>query len=120
MRNLLDFGEGWTFALAVLVTTVSSARLTRLFVNDTFPPVLYLRMWWDAKTAEKPGYRGLWNVLLHCPWCFGPWATALVIGTAIASNLHPVWWVINGWLAISYVASWIVFHDEDGAEVEHG
>ena len=32
--------------------------------------------------------------------------------TALLSDLHPVWWIVNGWLAASYVVSMIVERDD--------
>lgn len=105
-----NFGDSIYFALALVTFILSAARLTRLVVADDYPPTIRLRIWWDTITKD-----GGWSKLAHCPWCFGPWA-ALLIGTwGYLSNLHWTWWVVNGWLATSYVVSWVVFHDEDGA-----
>ena len=94
-------------ASAILVGTFGSARVTRLFVADSWPPSVKLRIWWKGKANE------LWEPLLTCPWCFAPYVVALNMLAAWASELHPVWWMVNLWLALSYLASWIVFHDED-------
>lgn len=53
--------------------------------------------------------------MLHCPWCFGPWCTLVVGLWGVLSYLHWTWWAVNDWLAASYLVSWAVFHDEDGA-----
>jgi hypothetical protein len=96
------------FALAVIVAVLSAARLTRLVVADEYPPTIRLRIWWDTKTHDGP-----WSKLVHCPWCFGPWAALAVGAWGYLSNLHWTWWIFNAWLAISYAVSWVVFHDED-------
>ena len=93
---------------AVVVGVVATARFTRLVVSDSFPPIVRIRMGWDRLTRD-----GSWSELAHCPWCFAPYATAANLAAAILSDLHPAWWIVNGWLAASYAASWIVFHDED-------
>lgn len=95
------------WAIAAVVGTLGSARLTRLMVADSYPPSVKLRIWWKDKV------KNLWEPLLTCPWCFAPYVVAINLAVAYLSNLHTAWWLVNGWLAASYVASWIVFHDED-------
>ena len=107
----LDVADWFVILAAVVVGVVGSARFVRLVTNDKWPPVVRFRIWWDSKT-EKYGEEG-WVVLFHCPWCFAPYVVAVNLAAALLSDLHPAWWVINGWLAASYAASWIVFHDED-------
>jgi hypothetical protein len=106
MRPEID----WTVIAAVVVGVLGSARLTRLIVGDKFPLSVRLRIWWDNHVPEETS---LWNPLLHCPWCLAPWVTLVTIGLAIVTDLHWGWWLFYGWLAASYVASWVVFHDED-------
>lgn len=98
---------------AALVGIMGSARLVRLIVNDSYPPVVWLRIKWDDKT-----HKSLWNKLMHCPWCLSPYTTAVVLAWYLLSDgwARDAWWIFNGWLAASYVASWVVFHDEDGSE----
>jgi hypothetical protein len=98
--------------VAALVGIVSAARLTRLLVNDSFPPLVWARMKWDDLTADD-GKDGKWTALLHCPWCAAPYISAIILAWAVLSHLHWTWWIFNGWMAGSYAASWIVFHDED-------
>ena len=105
-RQLMNQYILW--AVAALVGIVASARFTRLIVADSFPPVVALRMWWAGRFGDDR-----WGLLLTCPWCFAPYAIAVDMAAALLTDLHPAWWVINGWLAASYAASWIVFHDED-------
>ena len=104
----------WAAAIAALIGVLSASRLTRLVVNDHWPPIEWLRDKWDARSEKLKG----WWLLLHCPWCFSPWMTLLVGGWAVLSHLHWTWWAFNGWMACSYVAGWIVFHDEDGEREE--
>lgn len=92
---------------AVLVGLLSAGRIVRLFAQDSWPPAVRLRMWWDKVTHD-----GEWSTLAHCHWCMAPYVTALVMATALLSNLHPVWWIVNGWLAASYVVSMIVERDD--------
>ena len=94
--------------MAVVVGVVSTARMTRLLVADEWPPTVWLRIRWDTITHDGP-----WGKLGHCPWCASPYIAAIILAWALLSDLHWTWWVFNGWLAGSYAASWVVFHDED-------
>lgn len=98
-------------ALALVTLVLSSGRITRLVVEDEYPPTIALRMRWDEVTHDGP-----WAKLVHCPWCFGPWVSAVLAAWAYVSNLHWTWWVVNAFFALGYVTSWVVFHDSDGAE----
>jgi hypothetical protein len=95
--------------VAVIVGIMSAARITRLWTEDDFPPVAWLRDRWVVITKG-----GKWSKLAECLWCAAPWITLGVGVWAVLSDLHWTWWVFNGWLAASYVVSWLVFHDEDG------
>jgi hypothetical protein len=106
--DTINLSPEFTLLVAVIVGIVGSARFVRLITADTYPPVVKLRIWWSSKTKAEG-----WEPLLNCPWCFAPYVVALNMAAAILSHLHPIWWVVNGWLAAAYVSSWIVFHDED-------
>lgn len=98
-------------ALAV-VFVVGTARIVRLVVADTFPPILALRVWYEDHTS------GGWETLLGCPWCFGVWATAFnaLIGWGMFSvGWYEGWFIGNALLTASYASALLVFHDEDGA-----
>jgi hypothetical protein len=92
---------------AVIVGTMSVARLTRLLTQDTFPPSVWLRLRWDDWTEGT-----LWKPLFHCHWCLSPWLTIPVLLWGWLSDLHVSWWLFNGWLAASYAAGMIVERDE--------
>jgi hypothetical protein len=107
----------WAILAAAFVLTVASARLTRLVVQDAYPPVQWLREQWDDRTGTST-----WNILLHCHWCFAPWVV-LPLGTLgwfalRGADLVPpfevvhLWWFFGLWMALSYIASWIVNNDE--------
>lgn len=112
MTTVLGLSPFWTVALASLVGVLAAGRLTKLVVEDKFPPMVWLRGWYDSKTNYSDDNPG-WGLLLHCPWCFGFWAALIMTASAYFSNLHPVWWFVCVPLAAAYVVSWIVFHDED-------
>lgn len=91
--------------LAAIVGVVGVARLTRLVVDDDFPPVVWLRTLYLSHTSAS------WGVLVSCPFCVAPYFGALALAWAEVSHLHWTWWVFWGWLAGSYVASMIVVRD---------
>ena len=99
------------YGLALATLLLSSARITRLVVADEYPPSIWLRIKWDTITKDGP-----WALLLHCPWCLGPYVVAVNAAWAYISNTHWTWWVVNAFFALGYATSWIVFHDEDGQE----
>lgn len=94
--------------VAFVVGSLSAGRITRLFTADDFPPIVWLRIKWDDKTHESG-----WNKLFHCPFCFSFWVSAVIVLWGWLSNLHTSWWVVNGIMALSYVAAMVVIRDED-------
>lgn len=96
------------YILAAAVAAVAIARLTRLVIFDSFPPSAWLRGKWESWTEGSS-----WSPLLQCQYCLAPWLTAADIVAGLASDLHATWWVVNAWLAVSYVASIVVAYDGD-------
>jgi hypothetical protein len=92
-------------AAAVAVGLLSVARITRLIVDDDFPPVAWMRREYMARTSAS------WATLPTCAFCVAPYVGAVGLAWALASDLNPAWWVFNGWLAGSYLASMIVVRD---------
>jgi hypothetical protein len=92
---------------AVVVGILSAARITRLITQDSYPPAAWIRRKWDDLTDD-----GQWSTLVHCHWCFAPWATALVMAWGLLTDFQTAWWIFNGWLAASYLASMVVERDE--------
>lgn len=107
---LADIPSGIILTVAVIVWIVSSARVTRLLTQDSFPPVVWFRMKWDDKT-DGTRWDG-WNVLFHCHWCLSFWVTAAIGAWGYLSNLHWSWWILNAALAASYLAAMTVERDE--------
>jgi hypothetical protein len=107
-------------ALVVVMLALTVARVTRLLVADTFPPIARPR----ERLIRFYG-KGSWQAyLLNCPWCMsfyvalvGTVATLHAIGGLPAPVLvfGAVWWV-GGWLPASEVHE--VEVDEDGNEVQ--
>jgi hypothetical protein len=67
----------------------------------------YLRRRYVELTGDSE-----WSVLAECPFCVAPYVVAADLAWAIGSDLGRPWWVVNGWLAASYAASWIVVRDD--------
>lgn len=100
----------WVFA--AIVGTLSAARITRLFVWDSYPPSAWLRTWYASHVSEA------WEPLMTCGYCFGLYASAFVLGTGWLSwwqtgDLHWGWWVFNGFMALGYAASIVMAYDGD-------
>jgi len=106
--------QWWQVLLAVVVAVIGAARLTRLITHDAFPPVVWFRMWWEDHTPES------WHLLVHCPWCMGPWMFLVAIGTFFLTFLAPwlayTWWIFYVWMAGSYLVSQYVHFDEGTGE----
>lgn len=104
----MTLSEVYLHVAATAVGVVSAARLTRLVVADTFPPSVAFRIWFEKVTKD-----GGWSKLVSCPWCAAPYISGIVLAWAVLSDLHLTWWLFNGWMAGSYAAAYLVFHDED-------
>ncbi len=119
--------------LLLFLLSLSTYRLTRLVVRDTFPPVLWARDrivggWRDVTEqereagisdgADEDGQSLKFNVpvawspfwlreLLSCPWCASGWLSLiLVAGTAICVSVPlPVLFWLASWALGSLLAS---------------
>jgi hypothetical protein len=102
--------EWWQIALAVVVAILGAARLTRLIVHDTFPPIVAFRVWYLDHA------RGGWDTLVECHWCMGPWMFLVAILTFLLTPLWlPIayaWWIFYIWMAGSYLVSQYVHFDQ--------
>ena len=94
-------------AAAASVGVVAAARLTRLVTKDHWPPMSFVRRKYVEMTEGTE-----WSVLAECPFCVAPYVVAADLAWALRSDLDRPWWVVNGWLAASYAASWIVVRDD--------
>lgn len=101
----------WAYlAVALVVGVLGSARLTKLVVEDSWPPIAWLRAQYLARAPEN------WSDLVLCAGCFAPYVVAPNLAWAILSDLHWSWWLFNGWLAAAYAAAMIVWRDMPGGE----
>jgi hypothetical protein len=94
-------------AAAASVGVVAAARLTRLVTKDHWPPMAAVRRKYVELTGDSD-----WSVLAECPFCVAPYVVAADLAWAVGSDLDKKWWMVNGWLAASYAASWIVVRDD--------
>ena len=53
--TFLGLSEFWSTAITILIGIVGAARLTRLMVNDDFPPVLWFRSRWNRSVNWPAG-----------------------------------------------------------------
>lgn len=117
-HDLLDHPVALLLAIATGV--LGTARFTRLFVYDTFPPAAWVRAKWGQLTAHPDGSSGEWTILLGCHFCFGVWAAALCLGLfwlgTVVVWVAYAWWWLYGILAVAYLASMIVERDDRGEE----
>lgn len=109
--NILNY-DNWPLLLVAGLTAIFGVgRLVRVIIFDAWPPTVWLRVTWQ----DRFGSDG-WAKILLCPWCLTPWIMAVCIGWFLIGNLvlwiGIVWWVIWGWLALSYVASIVIAYDE--------
>lgn len=93
------------FAAAV-VGVISTARVTRLVTQDSFPPAAWFRAKWQGWTHD-----GQWADLATCPFCLSVYLTAGNMAWAVLSDLHWSWWMVNGWLAAAYLTAMVVVRD---------
>jgi hypothetical protein len=101
--------------LLLIVMSLATYRLTRFVVEDTFPPMLWVRHklvgGWTGPDEETPVYRARWVPqwladLLSCPYCASGWIAAGVTAGVWAVAGLPVpllcWvavWAVGGLLA---------------------
>jgi hypothetical protein len=98
--------------LDLALISLASFRLIRLFVYDAMTKFLR-EQFYDAKvtktgkvTLYKPlkGPRRTLCDLMNCPWCFGVWATTMVVFFYL---LTPAAFIPVLILAISAIATWL-------------
>lgn len=107
--------------LALMLWVLGSARLVRLLLFDSYPPVAWLRDRWDRATSSEDGYPGSWTPLLHCAYCAAPYVTLLtgvvslwLLPASVPYSHAQTWfWLTAGWAAASYAAAIAVAYDGD-------
>lgn len=85
---------------------IGTARLTRLFSQDSFPPVAWARREWIARFNTSD-----WSVLAICAYCQSVYIAAFTLITGWFTDFHPVWIAFYTWLTLAYLAAVFVAHD---------
>lgn len=95
---------GWQWLVLLIFTGLSTYRLTRLVVEDDFPPIAVPRRWitgeayWveDEQKWHYPHEQASWprhwlGDLITCPWCAGGWISLGLVVAVATSNQTGTW-----------------------------
>lgn len=105
IADTLTFDQPFILITAFVIGVLGCARITRLLVDDDWPPVNWLREKYVTAVPES------WGKLVDCPFCMAPWVALLEVVTAWVFDLPAWWWAGNVWMGGSYLASMIVVRD---------
>ena len=104
--------EPFVLVIAIIVGVLSVTRVVRLIVDDAWPPVTRLRDIYARKASEE------WLPLIECPWCVAPYVSlpavawfALLVAFPSWTAVLWIWWVVNAWAAVSWLAAYISMRD---------
>ena len=103
----------WVWLLAVIVGTVSVARMVRLLIFDEFPPADWLRTRFLVITKDTP-----WTKIAECGFCLAPYLSVVMVAWALLSD-WPGGGGFNVWFGVmSYGAAILVSYDQppDGVD----
>jgi hypothetical protein len=100
------------FVVALVVGVLAVARVVRLVVDDDLPVVRRAREWFVDRASVD------WQPLVECPWCVAPyvalpavlWFASLFAWPGATWN-HYLWWIVNGWAAVSWAAAFLCLRD---------
>lgn len=101
------------FGWLLFLVTVASYRLTRLVVEDSFPPALWLRERLTGENPDVPRWRWVpeWLTdLVSCRWCASVWVAGGV--TLITTTWVGLPLPLLVWAVAASGAAWIM-HLED-------
>lgn len=92
--------------LLLVLLVLASARVTRLLVADSFPPIEVARSWFGA--------RGDWqDYLSKCPWCCAVWVSgALTLAVTAHYGLPAPLLVWPACAHLSALLVWAETHSE--------
>lgn len=68
--------------LTTALVWLTTFRLTRLVVADSFPPAAAFR----KAVADRFGKGSSWAYLVNCPWCSGVWVAGAVVGAVTVAD----------------------------------
>jgi hypothetical protein len=94
-----------TTIIAVLVGIIATGRMTRLIVDDDWPPIVWLR---EKYVMAVPA---AWAELAMCGFCVAPWVALPNLLIGWASDLAFWWWLPNLWFAGAYAAAMLNARD---------
>jgi len=97
----------------LLMMTAAAYRLTRLIVDDTFPPVKWVRDRITGDEPDVPRWRGVpdWvAALVSCSWCASVWVAAGVTALTWAWIGLPVPLLV--WATVAAGAAWLAHLEE--------
>lgn len=108
----MSLDDPWPLLLGVVVGVLAVARVVRLIVDDEFPPIVSAVAWWRDRASVD------WKPLVDCPWCTAPylalpavlWFSSLIAWPGATWNLW-LWWIVNGWAAVSWAVAYICLRD---------
>lgn len=103
--SAVTLDEPFEIVVAAVVGTLAVARLTRLAIDDDFPPVMWARQWYVRHVPEA------WQGLAECPWCASFWIALADVLVAWATDLHWGWWLFNTVFAVAWVAAFLCARD---------
>jgi hypothetical protein len=90
-------------ALALLILTLATYRVTRLVVKDAITEPLRRR------TTERLNPDSKLRELLECPWCVGFWLSCAAVGLFALAPVTVTWLALP--LAISAVVGVLASHE---------
>jgi hypothetical protein len=90
----------------IVIVVVGTARLTRLFAEDSFPPVADLRNRWIARFNDSD-----WALLALCGYCQAIYIAAANLAVGLLTGFHPAWLIFNTWLSLAYLAAILTSYD---------
>lgn len=101
----LTFDDPFVLICAFVVGTLAVTRITRLIVDDDYPPIQWATEQYARRAPDK------WVKLVECPWCVAPYVTVVDMAWAWSTGLHWTFWFANVWAAVSWLASFLCVRD---------
>lgn len=120
--------DPFMLVLAIITGLLAVTRVTRLIVDDDYPPIVWLKdryvVWLVRKfraeeSNENARRADRWAKLVECPWCTAPYVAlpavvwfALLVQFPTWTVNNWLWWCVNGWAAASWVAAFATLRDQ--------
>lgn len=101
------------FGWLLLLLTLATYRGTRLVVDDTFPPVAWVRthVTGDEYGRDRWRFVPMWvGDLVSCSWCASVWVAAGVVGLTTLWTSVPL--PLLTWAAVAAGAAWLAHLEE--------